>query len=262
MMHTKIVILLLAGHSILQGQSSVPAGNQQNGPIQCVELSQWPQVSAEESNPGGTVVTGIRESTTLIYTYYNQVLIRSGYYFDSAFDNAGRPAFTELRHRTMVFTKGSMYGSYTDERFKLLDVKVNTETFLAGEWIFQQQYLYDSIAGGAVTFTGSNRISGTDTLKESYHCINPAGKSTTADLQLYFTGKQPGSSFSLCPRLDSMKQQRLCRIVYTFNDTGGSRQKNQPDSYSISLAMKPIPVADKDTAAIMAIFRRDKWADK
>jgi hypothetical protein len=104
-MRTIIIILLLTSHSILQGQSSQPVSNQNNTTIQCAELIQWPPLSAEESDPRGNIVSGYREGSIFIYTLNNQVLIQSQYYFDSAFDNAGKPGFSELRQRTMVFTK-------------------------------------------------------------------------------------------------------------------------------------------------------------
>jgi hypothetical protein len=256
-LRTKIIILLLAGHGALQAQNSQPVSSQPKPAIQCVELTQLPQLSVKEQETSGNVVFRYTEGATFIYTCNKQVLIKAWYQFESAFDKAGKPAYSQQRYRSFVFTKGQKFGSYTDEHRGFIDAKLITEPTLSGEWPFQQQYLYDSIAGGAMVFVDSRRISGTDTLKERYHFVNSADAGTSEDMQLYYTGKAPGSGFSLCPRLDSVKQQRLCRIVYTVKASGGGSQKNQPGSYAIS--MKDVPVADKDTAAIMAIFRRDKW---
>jgi hypothetical protein len=264
-MRTKIITLLLACHGIVQGQSSRPAATntrEQSGPnwpIQCVELRQQPAVYVEETDPRGKTVKGYRDSTTFIYTRNNQVLVQSWYQVDSAFDDKGRPGFSQLRQRSLVFTKGQKYGSYTDAYRHFYDLKVVAETFLSGEWAFQQQHLYDSIASGACTLKGSRRIGSTDTLMEWYQCINQTDAGTTAAMQLYYTSTAAGSGFSLCPRLDSAKQQRLCRIVYSFTDAG---PKNQINSYTISIAMKQVPIAAEDTAAIMAIFRRDKWGQQ
>jgi hypothetical protein len=262
-LRTKIIILLLAGHGALQAQNSQPAASnteqrsEQNWPIQCVELTQLPQLSVKEQDTSGNVVFGYTEGSTFIYTFNRQVLIQSWYQVDSAFDKAGKPAYSKQRYRSFVFTKGQKYGSYTDEHSYFNDAKVLTEPTLSGEWPFQQQYLYDSITSGAMVFVDGRRVSGTDTLTERYHFVNPADAGTSEDMQLYYTGKSPVSGFSLCPQLDSAKQQRLCRIVFTIKAAGSSSQKNQPGSYAIS--MKDVPVADKDTAAIMAIFRQDKW---
>jgi hypothetical protein len=259
MMRTKITILLLASHSIAQGQSSLPVSNQQNATIQCVAVTQLPPVSVKEQDSSGKIISGYTEGTTFIYTCNRQVLIQTWYQFDSAFDKAGKPTFGQQRYRSFVFTKGQKFGSYTDEHNYFNDAKVITEFTLSAEWPFQQRYLYDSIASGAMVFVDSRRTSGTDTLKERYHFVNPADAGTSEDMQLYYTGKAPGSGFSLCPQLDSVKQQRLCRIVYTVKASGGGSQKNLPGSYAIS--MKDVPVADKDTAAIRAMFRRDKWGN-
>jgi hypothetical protein len=261
MMKIKLsILLLLASHSILQGQGSQPVSDKNSVAIQCVQVSQSiPLVTAEAQG-----FTTMRHSagSAFIYTYNNQVLIQSDYYFDSAYSKKGKPNFNfnALRHYTLVFTKGHAYGSYTDSSRQLYNAKVSVDSVLAGEWAFGLANLYDSILSKSVTLLSSSSIAGTDTLKEMYQYINPANINIAMDMQLYYTGKAPGSNFSLCPRLDSVKQQRLCRIVYIFNATGFEKQHNQLGSYTISLAMKHIPVADKDTAAIMAIFKRDKWA--
>ncbi len=254
-MRIKLITLLLAGYSSLPAQSSLAPGSQPQSPVQCVELVQLPQQYIKEQDPEGNVVSGYREGSTFIYTFNRQVLIQAWYQVDSAFDKAEKPAYSQQRYRNFVFTKGQKFGSYTDAYRGFIDAKVLTEPTLSGEWAFQQQYLYDSIASSAMVFVDSRRIAGTDTLAEWYHFVHPADAGTSEDMQLYYTGTSPGSGFSLCPRLDSVKQQRLCRIVYTVK-AGGS-PKNQPGSFAIS--MKDVPVAGKDTAAIMAIFRRDKW---
>jgi hypothetical protein len=256
----KIIILLLAGYSSLPAQNSLTPRSQPQSPVQCVELVQLPQPYTKEQDREGNVVSGYREGSTFIYTFNRQVLIQTWYQVDSAFDKAGKPAYSRQRYRSFVFTKGQKYGSYTDAYRGFIDAKVLTEPTLSGEWPFQQQYLYDSIASGAMAFVDSRRIKGNDTLTERYHFVNPADAGTSEDMELYYTGKIPGSGFSLCPQLDSIKQQRLCRIVYTIKASGAGSQKNQPGSYAIS--MKDVPVADKDTAAIMAIFRRDKWGEQ
>lgn len=263
MLRTKIIILLLAGQGALHAQNSQPAASntevrsEQNWPIQCVELSQLPQLSVKEYDQSGNIVSKCTEGSTFIYTFNKQVLIKAWYQFESAFDKAAKPAFSQQRYRSFVFTKGQKYGSYTDEHRGFNDAKLITEVTLSGEWAFQQQYLYDSIASGAMVLVDSRHIRGTDTLTEQYHFVNPADAGTTEDMQLYYTNKTPGSGFSLCPQLDSAKQQRLCRIVYTVKASGGGSQKNLPGSYAI--LMKDVPVADKDTVAIMAMFKRDKW---
>jgi hypothetical protein len=240
----------------------VQSGNKSSkSNISCVKLSQLFPVIMMEGKRSKFIQydTGI----AFIYTFNNQMIIKSSYHFDSLFSkNSDKPpAFRELRYYTLVFTKGHKYGSFTDEHKQLYDVKVNVDSVREDEWTSQLYHLYDNFLENWFTLRSASTIAGTDTLKEMYSYINQKDTMDKGTMELFYSTKVPNIAFSLSPQLDSIKQRQLCKVFFTVNARYYKDRDIQADAFSVMYDMKAIPMADKDTAAIMDIFRRDKWGD-
>jgi hypothetical protein len=252
-------LLMLIACCAMRKQQNQPSNNLPTPVINCVKIQQLFPVNKMEGNR--SVFMHHDTGYAYVYTCNNQVIIKSSYHFDSAFNEKLEPAYKELKYTTLVFTKGSKYGSYTDEFRGVYDAKVNADSALGQEWVSQLPIKYQIFSDNKVVkFRSSNIIDGSDTLKELYS-YKDLGDTTIKELfELYYINKVPGIAYSLSPELDSIKQRQLCKVLATIDANAyGKNQVIQADGFTAMHEMKVIPVADNDTAAIMAIFRRDKW---
>jgi hypothetical protein len=240
-----------------------PVNKQPASSIHCVQIRQLFPVNKLEGKR--SIFMHHDTGYAYIYTYKNQMIIQSTYHFDSAFDEKMEPAYRALKYTTLVFTKGAKYASFTDEFHQLYDVQVNADSAREEAWpvtlLINYKIFVDT---NFVMFRSSGIIEGSDTLKEIYTVKHTSDTTITGVIELYYTAKVPGIAYSLSPELDSIKQRQLCKVFTIVNPHPHYDKERDinADGFTAMHEMKVIPVADKDTAAIMAIFRRDKWRNE
>jgi hypothetical protein len=257
-----ICLILLIACCALHRQESKVETKQSISSINCVKIQQLFPVNKMEGNR--SVFMHHDTGYAYVYTYKNQMIIKSSYHFDSAFNEKLEPAHRELKYIALVFTKGSKYGSYTDEFREVYDDKINIDSVRADEWVSMLPLNYKIFSDDKVVkFYSANIIDGSDTLKEVYTYKDLSDTTVKGLFELYYINKTPGIAYSLSPELDSIKQRQLCKVFVTVAANAyGKNKVVQADGFTTMHEMRVIPVADKDTAAIMAIFRRDKWGQQ